>query len=197
MLDDAENLERNLVRAVELLAAAFDAKSIRYALVGGLATSIRARPRFTQDADFVLTVPQVTLPGLLEELTKAGFEFDMSTVIRQYVQEHMTVLRYGAVRVDWLKPVLPLYARAIADATPLTWTEGYSVLVATAESLILTKLVAFRPQDQMDIESLLSANRDSIDLEAIRSQWTAVADAADARIAWLENAIERLVTSRH
>jgi len=39
------------VRAVESLAEVFDARSIRYALIGGLAFAIRGRPRFTQDVE--------------------------------------------------------------------------------------------------------------------------------------------------
>jgi hypothetical protein len=40
-------LADELIRAVELLGEAFAAQSIRYALVGGLATSLRGSPRFT------------------------------------------------------------------------------------------------------------------------------------------------------
>lgn len=57
----------------------------------------------------------------------------------------------------------------------MAWTEGHTVRVATAEGLILTKLVAFRPQDQADIETLLIANRDEIDRAVIREEWAAVA----------------------
>ena len=53
------------VRAVESLAEAFDARSIRYALIGGLAFVLRGRPRFTKDVDFLLDVPQIILPVLL------------------------------------------------------------------------------------------------------------------------------------
>src|SRR6266849_7258321 len=122
-----------LIRAVELLADTFTAQSIRYALVGGLATALRGRPRFTQDVDVLLDVPQLALPGLLDELARQGFDFDMATVIREYVSEHMTAFRFGTVRIDWLKPVLPLYARTLAEASSLTWTEGHDVRVATAE----------------------------------------------------------------
>jgi hypothetical protein len=117
MPNEHEPVGNELIRAVELLADAFSCRSIRYAIVGGLATLVRGRPRFTQDVDVLLDVPQLALPGLLEDLQKAGFEFDMATVIRQYVREHITVLRFGMVRIDWLKPVLPLYARTLADAS--------------------------------------------------------------------------------
>jgi hypothetical protein len=189
-------LADELIRAVELLADVFAARSIRYAVVGGLATLMRGRPRFTQDVDVLLDVPQLALPGLLDDLARLGFAFDAPTVIREFVHEHMTSFRFGSVRIDWLKPVLPLYARTLADASFVTWTEGHSLRIATAEGLILTKLVAFRPQDQVDIETLLIANRDEIDAGLIRREWSAVAEGEETRTAWLEDAIARLVPPR-
>lgn len=184
-------LADELIRAVEILGDLFAARSTRYAIVGGLATLMRGRPRFTQDVDVLLDVPQIALPGLLEELAKRGFQFDMATVIREYVHEHMTSFRFGSVRIDWLKPVLPLYARTIADASLQPWTQGHTLRVASPEGLILTKLVSFRPQDQVDIETLLIANRDDIDLELIRREWAPVSVGEEARTAWLEAAIKR------
>lgn len=193
MAVDKELLGEELDRAVELLVERFTARSVRYALVGGLATLLRGRPRFTQDVDFLLDVPQLVLPGLLEDLSAAGFTLDVPTVVRQYVREYMTSFRYGAVRIDWLKPPIPLYAHALAAATPLEWSEGRPIRVATAEGLILTKMVAFRPQDQVDIETLLTANRHAIDLELIRREWAAVAADEAVRTPWLEDAIRRCV----
>jgi hypothetical protein len=62
--------------------------------------------------------------------------------------------------------------------------------------LILTKMVAFRPQDQIDIETLLTANRDTIDVSLIREQWGPFAATEAERTAWLEAAIEKRVTRR-
>jgi hypothetical protein len=182
-----------LIRAVARLADTFAAHSIRYAVVGGLATALRGRPRFTQDVHVLLDVPQLALPGLLDELAQLGFVFDRATVIREYVREHMTAFRFGSVRIDWLKPVLPLYARTLAEASSLTWTVGHPVRVATAEGLILTKMVSFRPQDQVDIETLVIANRDDLDVGLIRQEWSAVAVGEEARTAWLEETLARLV----
>jgi hypothetical protein len=189
-------LADELIRAVELLGDVFAAKSIRYALVGGLATAMRGRPRFTQDVDVLLDVSQLALPGLLDELIRQGFTLDAAAVIREYVREHITAFHYGSVRIDWLKPMLPLYARTLAEASSLTWTEGHEVRVAKAEGLILTKLVAFRPQDQADIETLLVANRNEIDVSLVRQEWSKVAKGEEARTAWLEDAIARLVPLR-
>jgi len=101
----------------------------------------------------------------------------------------MTAFRYGVVRIDWLKPVLPLYAHALASATNLPWGEGHVLRVLTPEGLIVTKMVAFRPQDQEDIRTLLAANRDEIDGDLIRREWATVSHGEEDRTAWLEAAL--------
>jgi hypothetical protein len=193
---DSNLVPGDSVRAVESLAEAFDARSIRYALIGGLAFILRGRPRFTQDVDFLLEVPQIVLPPLLDDLVERGFALDPVTVIKQYVREHVASFPFGGVRIDWLKPVLPIYSRTLANAAPLEWTEGHTVRVATAEGLILTKMVAFRPQDQMDIDTLLTANRDNIDIDLIREEWSPFAATEAERTAWLEAAIDKRVVRR-
>jgi hypothetical protein len=189
-------LSEELVRAVDSLAEAFAARSVRHALIGGLAISMRGRPRLTQDVDFLVDVPQIALPGLLDDLVERGFSLEPAVVINQYVREHITAFSFGAVRIDWLKPVLPFYARALADASPLPWSEGHLVRVASPEGLILTKMVSFRSRDQDDIESLLTANRDTIDVDLIRREWAPFAAAEPERTTWLEAAIDKRVVRR-
>lgn len=189
MPEPAESLAGDLVTAVETLSEVFVERGIEYALLGGLATMLRGRPRFTQDVDILLSVPQVALPGLLDELTRRGFSLDVDTVIREFVQHHMTAFRFGVVRIDWLKPVLPLYAHALAAATSLPWTAGHSLRVLAAEGLIITKMVAFRPQDQEDIRTLIAANASELDVDLIRREWATVADGEAQRTAWLEAAL--------
>jgi hypothetical protein len=193
---DASFLPGESVRAVESLAEVFAARSIRYALIGGLAFILRGRPRFTRDVDLLLEVPQIVLPGLLDDLVERGFKLEPAAVINQFVREHMASFSFGGRRIDWLKPVLPLYSRALADAAPLDWTNGHTVRVVTAEGLILTKMVAFRPQDQLDIETLFIANRDIIDIELIRGEWSPFAAVEAERTAWLEAVIAERVVRR-
>jgi hypothetical protein len=193
---DSQFLPGDSLRAVESLTEVFESRSIRYALIGGLAFMLRGRPRFTQDVDFLIDIPQVVLPKLLDDLVDRGVTLDPAVVIKEYVREYMTSFSFGVVRVDWLKPLLPLYSRTLAEAQPLEWSEGHTIRVATAEWLILTKLVAFRPQDQLDIETLLTANRDTIDVALIRSEWSPFAATEPGRTAWLEAAIERRVVRR-
>jgi hypothetical protein len=193
---DRAPLSGELLQAVESLSEAFAARSIRHALIGGLATNLRGRPRYTQAIDFLIDVPQIALPGLLEDLVSRGFTLDPTEVATEFIQHHITAFRFGPVRIDWLKPVLALYAHALSDAENYEWSEGHPVRVATAEGLILTKMVAFRPQDQVDIETLLTANRDEIDVGLIRQEWAFFAGSEPERTAWLEDVIDRRVTRR-
>jgi hypothetical protein len=80
-----------------------------------------------------------------------------------------------------------------AEAKP--WLDA-ELRVATPEGLILTKLVAFRPQDQADIVTLLAANRDDIDVGLIRREWAPYAATEAERTRWLEEAVARLVPPR-
>jgi hypothetical protein len=54
--------------------------------------------------------------------------------------------------------------------------------VASAEGLILLKLLAYRTQDQLDIENLVAAHRETLDLAWIQAEWATVAAADDPRM---------------
>src|SRR5262245_65005801 len=177
-------VSRDLLDGALELADALSKASVRYALIGGLAAGYRTQARFTKDLDFLLQVPQLQLPGVLEELRGRGFDCDLSTTIREWTQEHMTTLSFRGVRIDWLKPVIPLYQHVLDRATEESWL-GHPVRVASAEGVILLKLLAYRTQDKLDIENLVAAHRETLDLAWIRSEWATVAAAVDRRMAWL------------
>src|SRR5262245_54490787 len=98
MATDRGLFAHQLVRAVD----AFAARSVRHALIGGLATSLRSRPRHTRDVDVLLDVPQLALPGLLDDLLVRGFSLDPAVVIEEYVRQHLTAFLFERVRIDWL-----------------------------------------------------------------------------------------------
>jgi hypothetical protein len=60
----SDALEAALTDVVAVLVRA----GIPYALIGGLATGYRSRPRYTSDIDLILDIPQIALPGVLDAL---------------------------------------------------------------------------------------------------------------------------------
>jgi hypothetical protein len=190
---DASILSDNLVDAFRKLAQIFDRFQVKYALIGGAAISYYARPRATRDLDFLLLVPQVTLPKMLEELQAQGFEFDAIAVIREWVQEHMTAIFYQGAKIDLLKPVVAAYQHVLDRATAVPFF-GVNVRVASPDGLILMKLLAFRRVDQVDIENLLAANRGKLDLEYIEREWATVGEPDDPRMLDFRQMVERFYT---
>jgi hypothetical protein len=63
--------------------------------------------------------------------------------------------------------------------------------VASESGAIPITLLAYRPQDQFDIEYLVAAHRDTLDLDWIRSEWAPVAAADDPRLGRLVELVGR------
>ena len=188
MPNDQAVSERDLINVLAESGAAFAKHQIKYAVIGGMAAGYRSQPRFTKDLDFLLHIPQVTLPPLLSDLARRGFEFDELATIREWTQHHMAVLSYRGIRVDWLKAVLPVYQHILDRATTESWL-NHPIRIASAEGLILLKLLAFRTQDQLDIENLVAAHRGRLDLDWIRAEWQTVASSDDPRLRRLEELV--------
>jgi hypothetical protein len=181
MENEPAELPHPLLDASLELARALNQFQVRYALIGGVAAGYRTHPRFTRDIDFLLHVPQLVLPPLLEDLKRRGFEFDTLATIREWTEHHMVVLSYHGIRVDWLKSVLPAYVHVLDRATEEIWL-NQPIRIASAEGLILMKLLAFRTQDQVDIENLVAAHEGTLDLDWIRAEWQTVASLDDPRM---------------
>ncbi len=183
----------SLVPGLWGVVEAFESRHIRYALIGGLAVGYRGRFRLTQDLDFILQIPQLTLPGLLEDLESRGFTLDVETVIREWVQDHMTSIQYRGVIIDWLKPVVACYQHVIDHAIVEKW-QDHTLRVASVEGLIVTKLLAFRSQDQADIETLLAAHPGELNLDFIRQEWATVGEPHDPQMVGFERMVQQFYT---
>jgi hypothetical protein len=183
MADEARRPSDAIEATLTDVIAVLDQAGIAYTLIGGLATGYRSRPRYTKDIDLILDIPQIALPSILDALGGLGFEFDKRQVIEEFTRHHMAVLWRDGVRVDWLKPLLPAY-RHVLDRSELEPGPTGSIRVATTEGLILLKLFAFRLQDQTDVEALVAANRDAIDIDWIQTEWETVFEPADPRWQW-------------
>jgi hypothetical protein len=170
-----------LGETVTELADAFEKNGAHYALIGGIAIGVRSRPRTTKDVDILLSVPQIRLPGLIADLASRGFTLDERTVVEEFGRHHITAFHYRGVRVDWLKPVLPTYQHILDRAVVDDDSFARPVRVATAEGLLLLKLIASRPQDVADVSTLLAANQGRLDLAWVGQEWLTMFPTEDSR----------------
>lgn len=130
------------------------------ALVGGLAVSARAEPRFTRDVDFAVAVDSdAQAERVIFALQQRGFL--VAAVIEQTTTQRLATVR---MREGGDGPFVDLWFAScgaepeiVAFATPLD-VLGVSVAVASVGDLIAMKLVSRdpkrRPRDQQDLVEL-------------------------------------------
>lgn len=171
---------QTLRQAFEALVSTLNERGVRYAIIGGLAIIQHTRVRTTDDIDALLAVPQVALPGLFEALRERGFTINLQQSIREFRDDGFTSIRFADVIVDLMQPMIPAYAHVL-DRAISTDILGHSVRISSAECLVVMKLIAMRPQDESDIQDLLSAYGDELDFDFIRTELEAFTAPGDPR----------------
>lgn len=148
-----------LDRAVSVLAAL----DVRFALVGGLAVSVRGEVRFTRDVDLAISVADdKEVERLVLELSAAGYT-PRALVEQDDVGRIATVRLQGTdgITVDLLAASSGIESEVVASAGVIEVAPGLAVAVARAEELLALKVLAVskrRPQDAIDIDGLLRTN---------------------------------------
>jgi predicted nucleotidyltransferase len=155
-------LQTTLLDAVRWL----ESRGVHYALIGGLATSLRGQIRVTADVDLVIATDLDTALGLVDDLPNTPFAplFDNVTDVVQRAFILPLRHRVTGVKVDVAIGLSGFEQLAVSRAEPI---ELYNYLVATAttEDLIIMKALAGRPQDDQDLRGMLLVQRDRIDWE--------------------------------
>lgn len=134
----------------ELLAALKDWSTQMPApvLIGGIALSFYAKPRYTEDLDY-LFVSEADVP---EEVT--GFK---------RVREHAFLHNKTHVEIEVLTPEFLKISPALVNKVYGTAVPNSGVNIASAQGLIALKLQRAELQDQADVVALIKATGVGID----------------------------------
>ena len=163
-MTDADGSTR-LLTVLRRTAEALDGHQQPWALVGGLAVSVRSEPRFTRDIDVAAAVlDDAGAEALVATLLAGGFRLRLSL-------EHDALKRLATVRltppgepdegivVDLLFASSGIETEICRDADRLEVAPGLTVPVAQAGHLVAMKLLALapdRPQDAVDLRALIA-----------------------------------------
>jgi predicted nucleotidyltransferase len=163
-------------------------------LIGGIAVIARGVPRTTRDVDATVSAQTGQLEDLIHIFEKHDLEPRIDDA-RAFAQANQVLLLRHApsgVDVDVSLAWLPFELEAINAADNLTVGE-VRVPVARPEDLVIYKAIAWRPQDQQDVERLLTLHGDRMDLVRVRQVVSELADALEEpeRTAELERVIQR------
>lgn len=162
------------------ISAMLDTRHQAWALIGGLAVSVRTEPRFTRDLDLAVAVADdLSAEALVHSLQAAGFRA-LATVEQEATQRLATArlssARNGtqALMLDLLFASSGIEAEICAEAERLQVFDQIFIPVARLHHLIVLKSLArddrTRPQDAADLRQLIAV--------ANENDLTAACDAA-------------------
>jgi predicted nucleotidyltransferase len=169
----------------------------RFALVGGLAISVRGEPRATHDVDIAVAVASdAELEALVRDLAQAGYRA-VATVEQEERRRLGTVRLESPARVvvDLLAASCGIEAEIVEAATPIDIEGVGSIPVATAEDLLAMKLLsarAGRARDWDDARGLIEVNA-ALDLDLVRRRLALITSRGYARKEDLAAKLEKLL----
>lgn len=126
-----------------------------FCFIGGLAVQRWGEPRLTQDADMTVLTGFGNEPVYVEALLR-HFQGRLPET-RQFALQHRVVLLQAdnGIPLDVALGAMPFEKRSIERATFFEVASSYVLLTCSAEDLVVHKAFANRPQDWLDVETIL------------------------------------------
>lgn len=161
--------DRLFLDALAALAAALDEAGAPSMLIGGVAVIVRGVPRQTVDIDATIWAEGLDAEALVGLLARHHIEPRIADALAFARQHQVLLLRHQPsgtpleVSLAWLD-----FEREALERATFEDVGGVHLRVATAEDLIVFKAVAWRDRDRADIERLVAAHPEELDLARIR-----------------------------
>lgn len=163
----------SLFVALRSIAEALRAAGKSFAVVGGLAISVRGEPRFTRDVDVVVLVTgDPELETLVFDLAARGYR--PVALVEHEARLRLSTARLaapGGLIVDLIAATCGIEPEIVERAQPVAVAAAGELPVARPEELLAMKVLSMserRPLDRVDAVNLVLVNTD-LDLDAVRS----------------------------
>lgn len=152
-----------LSEVVRDLAQHLQTLELRFALVGGIATSARSEPRFTRDVDVAVAVSsdEQAEEGLFR---LAGLGYVVLATVEQDAMGRLATARLrhpSGIACDLIFATCGVEQEIVDDAEFLDVFDDLEIPTATTEALLAMKVLAAteqRPRDLEDIRALIRAS---------------------------------------
>lgn len=188
-----------LESALRRLVGDLIAEKIDFALVGGLAVSVRAEPRLTRDVDVAVSVSDDSeAEEIVRNLAARGYRPDL---VQEHERGRLATVRLtnpeSPIVTDLLFASSGIEPEVVAGAEVLEVLPGFEIPVATIGHLMALKLLArddrVRPADADDLRAL-GALAEATDWDVARSAVNLIHQRGYARGRDLEATLSELAT---
>lgn len=149
---------------LESIANTLQQGGFSYAVIGGQAVNNWLEPRFTSDIDITLVASVSDQQRLLQLLQSKNF-----TLEKQFGDKQVSgpdFLRFVSSDKQIILEIQIAKTQLQNDVVKRAIEGGFGLRIATPEDLIILKLIANRPKDQIDLVGLIKI--DNLDWEYIR-----------------------------
>jgi hypothetical protein len=157
--EPVDNLIDALTRLQKLLADA----EIPSAVVGGLAVGAWGKARLTRDVDLKILLRRDERQRLLDLLAAdyKPFKADLDDMFQH--NGIAFVLSPEGVRIDVMLTDIEFDEQIIARAKMIELVPGRPARVCSPEDLIVMKIIAARPQDDIDVAGIIQKQGENLD----------------------------------
>jgi len=146
----------------------FNAKRIKYAVVGGMAVNFHGVPRMTYDIDVILYLEDKNISKFMRLMKEWGFKPKVPVDIMDFANrekrenwiKHKNMKAFNLVNPSWAISEIDIiidspvdYKKAVKNLKHIN-LQGISIPVISIRDLIRMKRVSKRLQDKKDIENL-------------------------------------------
>jgi hypothetical protein len=161
----AENTFRMnpLYQAVVQLQQRLSAAGIDSAVIGGIAVSVWARPRATEDADFKVLLDRDNAQRLLSVLLPDYIPLQANPAEALRRTGVLFVKDSSGIRLDLQLADVSLDEAAVQRAQWIELEPGLNARICSAEDLLIYKIISTRPLDQIDVENIVRSQGDKLD----------------------------------
>lgn len=155
--------EEQADNSAQLTAAARDldrwlrAAGVPYAIIGGMALSIHAVPRFTRDVDAITTMDIEDVERVAGMAARHGIAFRVDGGL-EFARRNLILLLVHEPTGVWIDLSIGLTPFEQSAVDRAFETGSRSLCIARVEDLLVMKTFADRPQDRADVERLVQAN---------------------------------------
>ena len=170
----------HLSNALQSLVEWLSGQKIPYVLIGGVAVSLLAKPRFTQDVDVAVSFDVDRLEELIASAAAYGLTPRRQDAVAFARRNRVLLLRHDAtaISVDMSFIAMPFEEEMIASAQ-VAEIGGLQLRLPRPEDLIIMKTVAHRSQDMVDVEYLIETCP-TIDMTRVQQRLSEFAEVLEA-----------------